>query len=233
VSTTTLSYGAYYTTKHVIKLPPTDAPLEVILQIKNPAKKDDCKQITLKSDNVDKSGTPLMKVGDILDASTPLLGQGRWQNAVVTEIASPTATMPTKYDNTWGTIASLVAILDDTKIPKNALTSILNVANTDANTTLSRIAANSNVSTNLKNMATANAGKAQMPSYQNIWYAKDKLGVSTASISGSNSVDAYVIEKIANTNKFHLYRETTAFEYNLDAQYDGWTMAHVLCQLAY
>ncbi|MDR0541078.1 MAG: hypothetical protein LBH19_02575, partial [Dysgonamonadaceae bacterium] len=95
--TTTTTYASQYVTKYELNLPPTDAPITVKLKIVNAANSAEAREIELTSDNVDKSGKPLMQVGQVLDASTAKLGQGRWVKAVVATVSS-TTTLPSKYD---------------------------------------------------------------------------------------------------------------------------------------
>jgi uncharacterized protein (TIGR02145 family) len=56
VSTTTLTYGTVYTTTHKIALPPTDAPIDAQLEIKNIMNPLDSKIINIRSNNYAKTG---------------------------------------------------------------------------------------------------------------------------------------------------------------------------------
>jgi hypothetical protein len=66
VSNTVLTYGAYYTTTHIISMPPTDAPIETMLVITNAANEYDSQKITLKSNNYAKTGFKPVKKGNLL-----------------------------------------------------------------------------------------------------------------------------------------------------------------------
>jgi hypothetical protein len=112
--TTTTTYASQYVTKYELNLPPTDAPITVKLKIINAANSAEAREIDLTSDNVNQLGKPLMQLGQVLDASTAKLGQGRWQKAVVTQITAPTTTLPSKYDNssnTYGAVKQVYALL--------------------------------------------------------------------------------------------------------------------------
>jgi hypothetical protein len=56
ISTTNLTYGATYETLHEVVLPPTDAPIEVIMKVMNATDTKDFKTVKLKSNNYAKTG---------------------------------------------------------------------------------------------------------------------------------------------------------------------------------
>jgi uncharacterized protein (TIGR02145 family) len=66
ISTTNLTYGATYETTHEVVLPPTDAPIEVIMKIMNAIDTKNFITVKLKSNNYAKTGYKPVKVGNIL-----------------------------------------------------------------------------------------------------------------------------------------------------------------------
>ncbi|MDR0541804.1 MAG: hypothetical protein LBH19_06290 [Dysgonamonadaceae bacterium] len=66
VSSTHLTYGTEYVTEHKIILPPTDAPIEVLLKISSAYNADEERVITLRSSNYAKTGYKPVKIGNLL-----------------------------------------------------------------------------------------------------------------------------------------------------------------------
>jgi hypothetical protein len=199
------------------------------------AKATDFKSIAMKTHNVNKLGLPLMKLEDILDASDQLSGQGRWQKAVVMDIIPATA-LPSKYTDPakWGAPKSIVAILDDNNIPYSGLVSILTKKYDDPNDMLHNIAISgrSDITDNLKNMAAANAGKAQSVTPSLVWDGSQLLNVPTRTI-GTETVNAFVVNTTNGAGSYFLIRETTADAYSVDGQYATWGVNYILAQLSY
>jgi hypothetical protein len=100
-SATSTTYGISYTTTHTITLTPTDAPLETVLEIKDPANSSDVKQIHLKSINFNKLGKAVS--GTVLNAKTKATGLNRWEKAIVIE--ADNHGMPKKVYASFGTLA--------------------------------------------------------------------------------------------------------------------------------
>jgi hypothetical protein len=62
ISNTNLTYGAQYETEHKVVLPPTDAPIDVIMQIFNPVDANQIMKINLRSSNYAKTGYKPVKL---------------------------------------------------------------------------------------------------------------------------------------------------------------------------
>jgi hypothetical protein len=240
-SKTKVTYGTRYITNDTIYLPPTDAPLEYTMTIYNVAKATDNRVIKLKTNNVGKLGKQLIKLNTILEGATTIPNcAGRWIKAIVIDVDStnrPQA-LPTKYGEIYGYggLNSVLGILEQVKIPSSVLSVIINATNADANATLAKIASNANVSQQLKDMATANAGKAiDMESAKGalIWNAATAMGIGNENAGGAQTISAYMVQKVSQGNAFGLIRQTSISQYGLDGQYGGWTMNNVICPLNY
>jgi uncharacterized protein (TIGR02145 family) len=62
ISKTTLTYGAVYTTEHQVILPPTDAPIDVVMQIFDPVDPHVMKTVNIRSYNYAKTGYKPVKI---------------------------------------------------------------------------------------------------------------------------------------------------------------------------
>lgn len=65
-STDTKTYGAHYVTEHKIVLPPTNAPIEFVMQITNSLDSREVKTINLKSNNYGKTGLKPVVMGGLM-----------------------------------------------------------------------------------------------------------------------------------------------------------------------
>ncbi|MDR0507348.1 MAG: fibrobacter succinogenes major paralogous domain-containing protein [Dysgonamonadaceae bacterium] len=65
-TSTDITYGTHYTTTHVITLPPTNAPIDVTMEVYDGNNPQQAKYVTLRSINYGKTGYKPIKVGNTL-----------------------------------------------------------------------------------------------------------------------------------------------------------------------
>jgi hypothetical protein len=217
---TKVTYGTHYITSDTIYLPPTDAPLEYTMTISNVAKTTDRRVIKMKSINFGKKGKAV-QYGTILDPSINTLkslGAGRWQKAVVMNVAAN------------GMPLNVLAYFGDDKPNYITISSVT----ADANAMLNQFATKA-TNTGVQDFAAANAGKAL-----GVWQPATMVNGFTKLGFGGDALNqafgVFAVQRTTTANSFTYYTGQGGGTTNTVNSSDSWwwdANRNIVCCLTY